>query len=568
MADVNHLKNNTGKQKVLAIASGRHVVRGHLVRSRHETPHVYVRNALGKGTWEGVEGAWFKGTRIETTDYIFSDGTQTVATSYFLKDKRPHTSTVLFDFRTTVAETDTEANPPDALSGIFKTEIFPDFDADGNQVDPADDSIVVPAADLISGDPLDPSYFTYTVNPARVLIGWMFKYGNTHHSRINWEKWQAWKEYLGTLETVDYRTLPDFPGFGLTAEYYNGDNFDVFVLKRIDPTILFSSSLGSPAIGMNVSDFSVRYEGYLKAPLTGDYDFRIKHDDSAKFWVDSLVTPLIDQPAFGTHEAFDKALTAGVYYDLKLEWADGAGAEPNPAEISLEWKRPGETDYELIPAEYLYPLEEDLPRYEAHVAFSTPTTLDQMIAAVLLVSNSIKQDVNGKLEFYCAEQLEPSFHLQENVPDNERTIMDGSLSFSRTDRRIAEIQNVWEAKFRDLDSQYLEEPLMPVTIKLDEFIEIAGREIYGEPIDLFNMNRWQAFKVLSYFVQKTVVKDLIIDLEATARTFGIVCGDIGQITHSLLGEGEAGTFNVQVIETTDRSPEETAETRILKLQEL
>src|SRR3989344_1460838 len=53
-------------------------------------------------------------------------------------------------------------------------------------------------------------------------------------------------------------------GDGLKGEYFNGKNFDTSVLTRTDPQISFDWGVGSPAPGVNVDNFSVRWTGYVE----------------------------------------------------------------------------------------------------------------------------------------------------------------------------------------------------------------------------------------------------------------------------------------------------------------
>jgi len=78
------------------------------------------------------------------------------------------------------------------------------------------------------------------------------------------------------------------------------------------------------------------------------------------------------------------------------------------------------------------------------------------------------------------------------------------------------------------------------------------------------MTRWQARKVLAYIVERAAVKDLFSDFNGSALSYQVIAGDIVELTHSL-GEFEEKEF--MVIEASDNSPEETADTRIFKFQE-
>lgn len=576
MPIVNHLKNADAQRKVLAVASGVHVVEGHLIYSyavgSSPTHNIYLRQALGEGTWKGARRIFFKGLDIPAADFHFLNGLQTATTSWFDTDV-PHFRTVICDVKcpTGIGAVNTEETPPTDFRGIFECELFPDFDEDGNQIDPDDGTPVVLFEDLLDGSAiLDEDYFTYTVNPARVAVGWMFKYGNTTVDDINWTVWAAFRDFHDQTELVDYTVLPEFEGFGLSGSFYNGTNFNTLLSKRIDPVIDFPNSSKAPMFGQTVGSFSARWEGKIRPLYSETYTFKITHDNGARLWVNGVA--ILDHATTwdntgtitpGTHTG-TIVLAADAFYDIKVEWNDGG----SPNEFRLKWSSASQTE-EIIPPEVLYPLPQEQALYEAHVQFSTPTDIDTMIDRVLLVSNSLRQDVDGKTEFYCIEQLSNSFHFQEDLLEHERQIMrdkDGRdiFSFTRTDRRATDLQNVWEAKIKDLDSQYLEEPFNPLIIEIPELIAAAGRKIYGSPIDLGNMTRWQARKVLMYIVGRTVLADTTINLNGTARTYQVICNDLAQVTHSL------GNFDMKqfiVLEATDNSPEETAETRIFKLQE-
>jgi hypothetical protein len=582
MALVNHLKNNEAQRKVLAVASGRHVAEGHLLWSKtlgtSPTHNIVVRQALGKGDWDSIEGIWYKGLNVPSADYVFQNGSQTTPdTTFFPTDTDPHTGTVLLDVKagTGVGDADTKTTTPDKARAIVKTEKFPDFNASGDQINPVGGAVVVTHAALLSGTPLDKTYFTYTAKPARVVVGWMFKYGKISVDRINWAKWVAWRDYCATTEVVDYTTISGFEGIGLSAEYYSGTLFNTLLWKRIDPVLNFANTTGAPAVGLPVDSFSVKWKGKIKAKYSETYTFKAVHDNGVKVWVNG--TLIINQwtddgqydiPTLGNTHTGTIALTAGSFYTIEVWWNEGIAN----AEFSLKWSSASQTE-EVIPQAYLYPEATNNARYEAHVAFSTPTTLDAMIAAVLMVSNSIKQDVDGKIEFYCVEQLASSFAFNE--ADNPKTILDiqinetesmTSLKFYRSDVRETEVQNVFEATFRDLDSQYLEEPLTPIRESVQELIDSAGREIYGDVIDLYNMTRWQARKVLKYIVERIAGKDLFVEFNGSALAYQVIAGDVVTLTHSLGGE-HIEDKEFMVIEAHDKSPEDTADERYFKLQE-
>lgn len=572
MALVNQLQNAGATDKVLAHASGKHVVQGHLLWSytigTDPNHRIVVRHALadvrGGGRWKGPLSVYFSGLNVATADYEFFDGSQTATGTLFDTDV-PHFRTVILDVKggTGVGDADTKSNPPTGDAGVLaicECEMFPDFDSSGNQVDPADGVTVV----ATPGQALDESYFTYTVNPARVLAGWYLKYcEDAVRDDINWTIWSAWRDYLGGTETVDYTTLVDFDGFGLTGSYYSGTLFNTFVGKRVDPVLSFALSSGTPLPGVTSGSFSVRWEGKIKPTYSETYTFKIIHDNGARLWVNGV--QIINQwndsgtSTPGTHTG-TIALTAGQFYDIKAEWNEGGVV----AEFQLLWSSASQSE-EIIPAEVLYPLAESRARYEAHISFSTPATIDQMIDALLLCSNSIRQDVDGKMEFRSVEQLASSFHVQQG----QNHILDDLIEFRRSDRRITQPFNVFEAVFNDLDSQYLEKPLSPVQLEVPELLASAGGRRIVNSIDFssggrtINLNRWQALKILR-ILAADAVNDLEVEFEGTARLYQVIKGDLIELTHE---DGDFDQAEFIVAEATDNSPEETADTRRFLLKE-
>lgn len=74
-------------------------------------------------------------------------------------------------------------------------------------------------------------------------------------------------------------------GTGLQAAYYNGTNFEQLVLRRRDAVIDFDWKKQPPVPGLGPEHFSVRWEGYLLAPVTGEYEFSTVMDDGLRVWV-------------------------------------------------------------------------------------------------------------------------------------------------------------------------------------------------------------------------------------------------------------------------------------------
>jgi serine/threonine protein kinase len=94
---------------------------------------------------------------------------------------------------------------------------------------------------------------------------------------------------LGSIASVTGRqasTKLPAGGHGLKATYFRGANFEERVLERIDPQIDFFWIRDAPDPAVPKDHFSVRWEGWLKAPAPGDYRVQIVSDDGVRLWLD------------------------------------------------------------------------------------------------------------------------------------------------------------------------------------------------------------------------------------------------------------------------------------------
>jgi PA14 domain len=133
-------------------------------------------------------------------------------------------------------------------------------------------------------------------------------------------------------------------GVGLRGEYFRDPSMrGEPVLTRLDPVIDFASglelpsSLGGQAIG------SVRWSGWVKAPLTGRYRFHLDVPGSRL---------TVSQRAVSGNQADDAIeLSAGRFYPILVE-LQGLNAAALPG-LRLEWTAPHGARY-LIPRALLH----------------------------------------------------------------------------------------------------------------------------------------------------------------------------------------------------------------------
>ncbi len=155
---------------------------------------------------------------------------------------------------------------------------------------------------------------------------------------------------------------------GLLGEYYDTselDNASAMKMRRIDRNLAFNFMYDSPDPVMDPETFSIRWSGFIRPPVTGDYLFKTYSDDGVRVTVDgkeiinewgalSLAFTVADSTVH---------LEAGKYYPITVEYqqlplyaaaflfwqADGVpmGIIPETA-----FYVPQETSAEYTPAKY------------------------------------------------------------------------------------------------------------------------------------------------------------------------------------------------------------------------
>jgi len=128
---------------------------------------------------------------------------------------------------------------------------------------------------------------------------------------------------------------------GLHGEYFDGKSFDRLVMTRQDAEVNFVWDNVAPHSGMDAGNFSVRWQGQIRAPKTGKYLFRAVVDDGIRLWINGQ--SVISAWGMNDSEPFSGsiALEGGKQYDIKVEYFNGL----YEGEIQLRWQLPGEEPF-------------------------------------------------------------------------------------------------------------------------------------------------------------------------------------------------------------------------------
>jgi hypothetical protein len=81
----------------------------------------------------------------------------------------------------------------------------------------------------------------------------------------------------------------DRSGTGIKGEYFDNEAWIGKGKKRLDSRIYFDWKGASPLQGVNPYNFSIKWEGYLKAPYTGIYQFVVETTDSVMITLNNQV---------------------------------------------------------------------------------------------------------------------------------------------------------------------------------------------------------------------------------------------------------------------------------------
>ncbi len=137
---------------------------------------------------------------------------------------------------------------------------------------------------------------------------------------------------------------------GLAARYFAEPDFEDEVYAGVsNPSSGYMENV-SPAPGVPVNDYSIRWSGQVTPPATGTYSFCLVAEWSA--WLYLGGSELVDGAySFGQRRCATVSATAGVPLPITLDYEHG----PGTALMQLSWIPPGSSTPTQIPSAYLSP---------------------------------------------------------------------------------------------------------------------------------------------------------------------------------------------------------------------
>ena len=236
---------------------------------------------------------------------------------------------------------------------------------------------------------------------------------------------------------------------GLRAEYFNSRDMrdDKRVINRIDPGVKFDFGTGAPGPDPDKKfqphTFTIRWQGALLAPESGEYEFIVKSEHAIRLFVNDPRKPLIDAwVKSGKDNEFREriVLLGGRIYPIRLEFSkakqgvdDSKTSKKKPPEvkasIALEWKPPQRV-VEVIPARVLSPkwtpevfvLSTPFPPDDRSVGYERGTSVSK-------AWDQATTDAAIETTAYIASHLREITHAPDNGDGREKKLREFANQF-------------------------------------------------------------------------------------------------------------------------------------------
>ncbi len=297
-----------------------------------------------------------------------------------------------------------------------------------------------------------------------------------------------------------------FSQHGLSAEYYNGTNFEKLVSEKQVNNIQDEWDNTPPVEGLDPHFCSIRWTGKIVAGKTATYVFSAIVDDGIRVWIDDeLIINQWDLNDFGVFEG-RKILEGFKQYDIKVEYFNAL----NEAEIQLLWdiekayedQSWGEyffgVDYDFKPI----PMQNFLIPEGEIIAIETPKKQESPIDKKPVV---IKSEPKPK-----TQEKKPSPVLEEPKPriaQKEVMTIEKAQKYIPKDVQFARAKaEVLETSFGELNTfaQFMiDNPSVTVTIE-------GHTDVVGDKVKNQELSENRAKKIASYLVKKGISSMRII----------------------------------------------------------
>lgn len=573
MPAVNDITNESGQ---FATSFGLHLVQGfpllhEVVAATGEQKQVTLVQGLGDGHgagWDGAQEVTYKAHRLDPSTYhfhpgFFSKGTddpQQGVDSYFPAGITYNgTANVGVRLPDGLATDDT----PSELIGIYRCLRLPDYNTSGQQIDQQGNVVVLSAGQT------EEDYYFYSANPARVAAFLILICRGLPKTKVDWPAWCAWRDYCKTLiPWTDGRSTTVAPlswqtGNGMTV----GTGGSAYKSRTTTGASAWDSgTVTETALPVNANTRGLEFTlngasgGYMigvttQTDLPGS-GFTFNGLDCALYFeiggalkvyqLGTLKGTLAGGWTGGqTYRVVDNAGTWQFHRDGSLiSHSLGLSAPPAGAlygGIACNPPNSGITAASFNPASGSATGARLIPRFESHIAFTGETELLAALDQVCFQACSDYQIKGRKIRFLTPDPCAPKGTVPAHAA--QRQIVhhfDGtSLTLDNIVRRtiqaypmdVRERWNYLKGIYRDLDDKDLIEDFVEDERKQLR-IEAKRKIAPGQPVNMGNMNRSQALRVLKWWLRLRSDRVWFCELRAMADSLHVLPGDIVEVSHT------------------------------------
>ncbi len=305
--------------------------------------------------------------------------------------------------------------------------------------------------------------------------------GRTYYFRVYVRNGTNWSS---GVETSAIPTGTTTSNLGcLQASYFNNTTLSgTAVAFRFETAIDYNWGKAAPMSGVNIDNYSVRWNGSFTATTTGNYKFTLYVDDGVVLWVNN--TRLINQSSNKKVKTYTGSinLTAGVTYPIITEYI----AKSGNSQIHLSWTTPSQA-IQIMP---FAPNCTSLNLARSADVVSLNGRLDNRKAVLQWVVNTQKA-----VDYYQLEKLDEQgvFAPLSIVNDNNQSTL---RYFSFIDDKLAERENYYRIQTIFADNtppQYSEvlkiNYLKPNNYNIfpnpaQDYVDIDLSEVVGNPVNI------------------------------------------------------------------------------------
>jgi hypothetical protein len=574
MARINDLQQ--GFTKTLALSFGKHVGQGHLIQHIEEfvgnegDKQITLLMALGdgaplddgEGAWDGVEAVYYRGHLIDEANWHFHSGKRSTGDEdpvqgidSFFPGGITYSGTVYIAIRLPVGIAD-EADPS-GLDIIVRTSQIADYDEDGN----------------VTG-------ISYSANPARVKANLIKRRGKL--SRIDWAKFVAARNYYD--EEIDWESGTTLNGYepfagepdvelhgpvslvgtsGVTKaggdEAWDNFTATVQLVRSLDEDGYFEVVAGT-----SDKQMAINVELTPSTPNAGHGEMGISLGGGV-YWIcyeNICYAPL----PYAAGDTFRIAIEGGVWViRLNGNVIPFNGPEPPPPASApmygvMRVATPGgqfnSCTLNGFQVSSTAIVTSTIPRFEAHIAFTSAVNIDAAIDYVDLICCSDTVEAGRMIHF-----LTPEPRASVHTFDEDLNVVGGTVRVYN--KRLKERPNRLWANFRNLNSQYLEEDFTPPQTR-DDLFDKLGYIVDPGAMNFASMNPSQAQRTLAFQMRRQSDNFKYCDLTGMQDSYKVLKGDVVTVISKKF---QRAPKDFVVLRATRESAESTALQRKFVLQE-